>query len=65
MGVNNDRGREYDFKKFCRESLLRHPITMSYTPELNGVVARRNMILVDKINDGLCRVTIKLFGESN
>ena len=50
--LRTDRGREYlsdQFKDLCEEKGIRRQLTISNTPQQNGVAERRNRTLLDMV----------------
>jgi hypothetical protein len=50
VAVRSDRGGEYTsnaFQEFCKENGIRHQLTVAYTPQQNGIVERKNRIILD------------------
>ncbi|KAK9927639.1 hypothetical protein M0R45_024815 [Rubus argutus] len=48
--LRSDRGGEYtssEFHKFCQDIGLERQLTVSYTPQQNGVAERKNMTIVE------------------
>jgi len=48
--VRSDQGREYTsngFEAFCTQQGIRHQTTPAYTPQLNGVVERKNRTILN------------------
>ncbi|XP_047319506.1 uncharacterized protein LOC124923156 [Impatiens glandulifera] len=50
--VVEERGKLDDvrFSKFCEENNIKHNTTTSYTPQQNGIVERRNQIVVEMVH---------------
>ncbi|CAL8991390.1 unnamed protein product [Prunus brigantina] len=49
-GLRSDRGGEFlsgEFNKFCEESGIQRQLTMTYSPQQNGVVERKNRTVVE------------------
>lgn len=50
IAFHSDRGGEFnygDFVEFCEANDINHQTTSSYTPQQNGVVERRNQMVVE------------------
>ncbi|XP_058192064.1 uncharacterized protein LOC131309447 [Rhododendron vialii] len=48
--LRSDHGGEYTsdaFENFCKEHGIKHQLTPSYTPQLNGVAERKNRTILD------------------
>ncbi|XP_050876317.1 histone H2A.Z-specific chaperone CHZ1-like [Lathyrus oleraceus] len=48
--LRTNGGGEYnstEFRKFCKENVIEHEVTMPHTPQHNGLAKRRNIILLD------------------
>lgn len=55
-GVRSDRGSEYasqEFIKFLEEAGIQKQLTVSYTPQQNGVAERRNRTLLEMVRSML------------
>ncbi|CAL2278968.1 unnamed protein product [Prunus armeniaca] len=49
-GLRSDRGGEFlsgEFNKFCEESGIQRQLTMTYSPQQNGVAERKNRTVVE------------------
>ena len=54
--VRSDRGGEYTsmaFMEYCEEQGIRRFLTAPYTPQQNGVVERKNRIILDMVRSML------------
>ncbi|KAK4395834.1 Retrovirus-related Pol polyprotein from transposon TNT 1-94 [Sesamum angolense] len=48
--LRSDRGKEYnnsEFDKFCEEEGIEHQTTVSYNPQRNGVLERKNITVLE------------------
>ena len=53
-----DRGGEYvsnEFDEYCKHSGIKHQLTMTYTPQQNGVVERCNRTLLEMCRSMMAR----------
>ena len=54
--IRSDRGGEYlksNFIDFCEKEGIEKQLTMSYTPQQNGVAERKNRTLIEMVNSML------------
>ena len=58
-----DRGREYlseQFKNFCDEKGIARQLTISYTPQQNGVAERRNRTMLDMVRSMMAQANLPI-----
>ncbi|KAK4854716.1 hypothetical protein QYF36_000407 [Acer negundo] len=51
--LRSDRGGEFtskEFKDFCDGNEIRHPLTVPWTPQQNGVVERKNRSILNRMS---------------
>ena len=61
--LRSDRGREYlseQFKDFCDEKGIARQLTISYTPQQNGVAERRNRTLLDMVRSMMAQANLPI-----
>ena len=61
--LRTDRGREYlsdQFKSFCDEKGIARQLTISYTPQQNGVAERRNRTLLDMVRSMMAQANLPI-----
>lgn len=49
--LRSDNGREYvnkDFERYMKESGIKHQLTITYTPQQNGVAERENRTIIER-----------------
>ena len=59
-----DRWREYlseQFKGFCDEKGIVRQLTISYTPQQNGIVEKRNRILLNMVRSMMAQANLSIF----
>ena len=62
--LRSDRGREYlfeQFKDFFDEKGIARQLTISYTPQQNGVAERRNRTLLDMVKSMITQANLPIF----
>ena len=50
QNLMNDRGGEFtskEFREFCEENGIRRPMTVPRSPQQNGMVERKNRMILD------------------
>ena len=67
--VRTDQGGAYMsdiFETFCKENRIIHQLTISYTPQQNGVAERRNRTLIDMVRSMLSNANLSstFWGEA-
>jgi transposase InsO family protein len=61
--LRTDRGREYlsdQFKDLCEENGIRRQLTISNTPQQNGVAERRNRTLLDMVRSMIAQANLPI-----
>uniref|UniRef100_A0A2N9F6S1 Integrase catalytic domain-containing protein n=1 Tax=Fagus sylvatica TaxID=28930 RepID=A0A2N9F6S1_FAGSY len=61
--LRTDRGREYlsdQFKDLCEEKGIRRQLTISNTPQQNGVAERRNRTLLDMVRSMMAQANLPI-----
>ena len=61
--LRSDNGKEYtsnEFNMFCEDMGITHQLTVSYTPQQNGVAERRNRTLMDMVRSMLSNSTLPI-----
>ena len=61
--LQTDRGREYlsdQFKDLCEEKEIRRQLTISNTPQQNGVAERRNRTLLDIVRSMMAQANLPI-----
>jgi len=61
--LRTDRGREYlseQFKKICEEKGIARQLTISYTPQQNGVAERKNKTLFDMVRSMMAQANLQI-----
>ena len=62
--LRSDRGREYlskQFKGFYDEKGIARQLTISYTPQQNGIVEKRNRTLLDMVRSMMVQANLSIF----
>jgi transposase InsO family protein len=61
--LRTNRGCEYlseQFKTFCEEKCIARQLTISYTPQQNGVAERKNKTLFDMVRSMMAQANLQI-----